>query len=56
MDTAEIISQAVIYIADNLTIKLEQPGPHSIKAKLLLRGHVISEDTINYEPRETKFC
>ena len=60
-DKATIITEAVMYMADHLKIKLEQSGNHYIKAKLILEMNdstqrVISEDSMSYEPRPTLFC
>lgn len=56
MSSVDVITEAVMYITNNLSIKLEQTGRNSITAKLLLKDKVISEDTVNYEPRQTLFC
>lgn len=59
-DKTTIIAEAVQYIAEHLKIKLEQKGPNTLNAKLIIKTvnseHVISEDSIHYEPRPTMFC
>ena len=55
-----IAAEAVQYIAEHLKIRLEQKGPHTLNAKLIIKTesseHVISEDSISYEPRPVTFC
>ena len=55
-----IAAEAIQYIVDHLKIQLEQKGPHTLNAKLIIKTesseHVISEDSISYEPRPVTFC
>lgn len=55
-----IAAEAIQYIAEHLKIQLEQKGPHTLNAKLIIKTesseHVISEDSISYEPRPVTLC
>lgn len=59
-DKTIIIAEAVQYIADHLKIQLEQKGPHTLNAKLIIKTanseHVISEDFLDYESHPVTFC